>query len=59
VHPAVPERSARLRFFITSEHTHDQIDAAVAATAEEHAGLAKAGFGIKMAAALAKATRPA
>jgi 7-keto-8-aminopelargonate synthetase-like enzyme len=58
VHPAVPERSARLRFFITSEHTDEQIDEAVAVTAEEHAGLAKAGFGIKMAAALAKATRP-
>ncbi|GLK66620.1 aminotransferase class I/II-fold pyridoxal phosphate-dependent enzyme [Hansschlegelia plantiphila] len=58
VHPAVPERSARLRFFITADHTFEQIDEAVAVTAEEHAGLAKAGFGIKMAAALAKATRP-
>ncbi|GLK79549.1 aminotransferase class I/II-fold pyridoxal phosphate-dependent enzyme [Methylopila turkensis] len=58
VHPAVPERSARLRFFLTSEHSFDQIDEAVAVTADEHAKLAKAGFGIKMAAALAKATRP-
>ncbi len=58
VHPAVPERSARLRFFITSDHSFEQIDEAVAATADEHAKLAKAGFGIKMAAALAKATRP-
>jgi len=58
IHPAVPERSARLRFFITSEHTPEQIDEAVAITADEHAKLAKAGFGIKMAAALAKATRP-
>lgn len=57
VHPAVPERSARLRFFITSDHSFEQIDEAVAVTAEEHHGLAKAGFGIKMAAALAKATR--
>lgn len=58
VHPAVPERSARLRFFITSDHSFEQIDEAVKITAEEHAALAKAGFGIKMAAALAKATRP-
>jgi len=33
--PGVPERSARLRFFISSEHTTDQIDGAVAAAAEE------------------------
>lgn len=58
VHPAVPERSARLRYFLTAEHSFDQIDEAVAITAEELHGLAKAGFGIKMAAALAKATRP-
>lgn len=58
IHPAVPERSARLRFFITSDHTFEQIDEAVTITAEEHGNLAKAGFGIKMAAALAKATRP-
>jgi 8-amino-7-oxononanoate synthase len=58
VHPAVPERSARLRFFITSDHSFEQIDRSVAVVAEEHQGLAKAGFGIKMAAALAKATRP-
>lgn len=35
IHPAVPERSARLRFFLTSEHTGEQIHAAcdtVAAT---------------------------
>ncbi|GBD49179.1 aminotransferase class I/II-fold pyridoxal phosphate-dependent enzyme [Methylopila sp. Yamaguchi] len=59
IHPAVPERSARLRFFFTSEHEPAQIDEAVAVTADEHAKLAEAGFGIKMAAALAKATRPA
>lgn len=57
VHPAVPERAARLRFFLTSEHSEADIDEAVAITAEEHAALAKAGFGVKMAAALAKATR--
>lgn len=58
VHPAVPERSARLRFFLTSEHTPEHIRAAVETTAEEMARLAEAGFGIRMAAALAKATRP-
>ena len=25
IHPAVPERSSRLRFFMTSEHTPEQI----------------------------------
>ena len=34
VFPAVPEHLARLRFFITSEHTHVQFDAALDATAE-------------------------
>jgi 8-amino-7-oxononanoate synthase len=58
IHPAVPERSARVRFFITSEHSDEQIDRAVAITAEEHAALAQAGFGVKMTAALARATRP-
>jgi len=33
IHPAVPEKLARLRFFITSEHTPDQIDRAVELTA--------------------------
>ncbi len=33
VHPAVPERMARLRFFVTAAHTNAQIDHAVAATA--------------------------
>ncbi|MEL6335238.1 MAG: aminotransferase class I/II-fold pyridoxal phosphate-dependent enzyme [Pseudomonadota bacterium] len=33
VHPAVPENAARLRFFITAEHTEAQIDRAVATTA--------------------------
>lgn len=31
IHPAVPEKSARLRFFITSEHTREQLDFAVEA----------------------------
>jgi 8-amino-7-oxononanoate synthase len=39
IYPAVPERSARLRFFVTAEHTQDQIRQAVAATADELADL--------------------
>jgi len=35
VHPAVPEKSARLRCFITAEHSRDQIDRAIAILAEE------------------------
>jgi 8-amino-7-oxononanoate synthase len=34
IHPAVPERAARLRFFLTSEHSEDQIRDAVGAVAE-------------------------
>jgi 8-amino-7-oxononanoate synthase len=37
--PGVPERSARLRFFISSEHTDADIDGAVAAVVEELAGI--------------------
>ena len=40
LHPAVPERLARLRFFVTSEHTDEQIDAVAVATAEELSGMA-------------------
>lgn len=39
IHPAVPERASRLRFFITSEHTTDQIKDTVAAITEELAAL--------------------
>lgn len=39
LHPAVPERLARLRFFITSEHTAARLEEAAAATAEEVSGL--------------------
>jgi 8-amino-7-oxononanoate synthase len=35
LHPAVPERLARLRFFVTADHTADQIDAAAEATSQE------------------------
>lgn len=38
--PGVPDGAARLRFFITASHSPEQIDAAVAATAEECAALA-------------------
>ena len=35
VYPAVAERSARLRFFVSSEHTEEQISSTVDALAEE------------------------
>ena len=57
VHPAVPERAARLRFFITSEHEPEHIRTAVETTADEIAKAAQSGFGLKTAAALAKAAR--
>jgi len=43
VPPGVPEQSARLRFFISSEHTDADIDGAVAATREELTQLEQAG----------------
>ncbi|MDT0502513.1 MULTISPECIES: aminotransferase class I/II-fold pyridoxal phosphate-dependent enzyme [unclassified Halomonas] len=33
LHPAVPEKSARLRFFLSCEHTHEQIDQTLSALA--------------------------
>ena len=59
VHPAVPERAARLRFFLTAEHEPEHIRTAIEIVAEELARLTQSGFGIKTAAAIAKATRPA
>ena len=41
--PGVLEQSARLRFFISSEHTEDEIDGAVAATREELSQLEREG----------------
>jgi 7-keto-8-aminopelargonate synthetase-like enzyme len=35
IHPAVPAKASRLRFFITAAHTEEQIKATVEATAEE------------------------
>ncbi len=43
IHPAVPERSSRLRFFLTSEHTPEQITDTVTAVAEEMAAIDKGG----------------
>ena len=39
IFPAVPEREARIRFFLTSDHTDAQIDEAVAITREVVDGL--------------------
>jgi 8-amino-7-oxononanoate synthase len=46
IHPAVPEGKARLRFFVTSEHTPEQIASAVKLTAELLAKLEAENFGI-------------
>lgn len=55
VPPGVPEQSARLRFFISSEHTAEEIEGAVAATAEELAKLQKEGVSFATMAKLMKA----
>jgi 8-amino-7-oxononanoate synthase len=47
IYPAVPEKGARLRFFITSEHTDEQIDEAVRITAEELSEVRKVGSVLK------------
>ena len=45
IHPAVPERHARLRFFISSEHTPEQITQAIRLIVESiEAGLGFAGL---------------
>jgi 7-keto-8-aminopelargonate synthetase-like enzyme len=41
VFPGVPENEARLRFFVTSEHRREQIDAVLDAVAEELAAIRK------------------
>ncbi len=46
IFPAVAEKAARIRFFITSEHTPEQIDNAVAVTGEELAAIRKEGVGL-------------
>jgi 7-keto-8-aminopelargonate synthetase-like enzyme len=35
IHPAVPPKASRLRFFITATHTEEQIKTAIEATVEE------------------------
>ncbi|OJF98447.1 aminotransferase class I/II-fold pyridoxal phosphate-dependent enzyme [Pararhizobium antarcticum] len=46
IHPAVPEGLARLRFFITSDHTEEQIRQTVALTAEKLKDLTERNFGL-------------
>ncbi|SCB15643.1 8-amino-7-oxononanoate synthase [Rhizobium hainanense] len=46
IHPAVPEGMARLRFFITCNHTEEQIRRAVALTAEKLKSLKDRNFGL-------------
>ncbi|WP_377295133.1 aminotransferase class I/II-fold pyridoxal phosphate-dependent enzyme [Rhizobium sp. SG2393] len=46
IHPAVPEGLARLRFFITSEHTDAQIRETVRLTAEKLKALTDRNFGL-------------
>ncbi|PSJ61166.1 aminotransferase class I/II-fold pyridoxal phosphate-dependent enzyme [Kumtagia ephedrae] len=46
IHPAVPEGQARLRFFITAEHTPEQIEFAVSRTAEKLEALIARNFGV-------------
>jgi hypothetical protein len=46
IHPAVPEGMARLRFFITCNHTQEQIRHAVAATARRLKDLQDRNFGL-------------
>ncbi|HLS68545.1 MAG TPA: aminotransferase class I/II-fold pyridoxal phosphate-dependent enzyme [Kiloniellales bacterium] len=47
IHPAVPEKSARLRFFLTSEHEEQHVRDAVAITAEELADLQSKGGSLR------------
>lgn len=46
IHPAVPEGMARLRFFITSDHTEEQIRHAVESTARRLKDLQDRNFGL-------------
>jgi 7-keto-8-aminopelargonate synthetase-like enzyme len=46
--PGVPMQMARLRFFLSCDHTHDQIDAALVATRAELDKLRAEGFGAKL-----------
>jgi hypothetical protein len=46
IHPAVPEGMARLRFFITCDHTEDQIHHSVEVTARRLKDLKDRNFGL-------------
>jgi 7-keto-8-aminopelargonate synthetase-like enzyme len=46
-YPAVPMKAARVRYFITSEHTPEQIRTAIAVTQEEFAALSKGRYGLE------------
>lgn len=48
-YPAVPMKAARVRFFITSEHTPEQIRTAIGITKEELAALSKGRFSFERA----------
>ena len=52
--PGVPEKSARLRFFISASHTPEDIDTAVAAVTEEIARLDAEGVSVAKVADLMK-----
>ena len=52
--PGVPEKSARLRFFISAAHEPDDIDATVAAVAEELKRLVDEGVSVASLASLMK-----
>ena len=54
VFPGVPMQSARLRFFLSSDHTTEQITEALTVTAEELQRLHDEKFGEAFAAALQK-----
>jgi hypothetical protein len=51
----VPEQSARLRFFISSEHSRAELEGAVTATQEELTRLKKEGVSLATMAKLMKA----
>jgi 7-keto-8-aminopelargonate synthetase-like enzyme len=57
-YPAVPMRAARLRFFLTSDHTVEQIKEAARVTREEVDRLTNENFGLKAAALAARLLSP-
>lgn len=44
--PGVPEKAARIRFFISAGHTAQQIDEVIAVLVQERAGLSRAGLSL-------------